>query len=583
MVRQPFATTVVTPTLGVDPRTSLATSIHASPGVYAVLVGSGMSSAAGIPTGWGVVLDLVRKIAAAQDVDLVEQERDPAEWFMATYSRDPRYDELVSTLARTDLARQALLTGYFDPPAVSGTPRVPIAAHRGLAWLCATGRIRVIVTTNFDRLLEQALQDAGVEAQVLSTADDRRGMTPLAHASATVIKLHGDYRGSMRNSPEELATYPVDLRKIVDQVLDEYGLMIIGWSGEYDTALADAIAACPSRRYPTYWMSRHGGLTDRARELVARRTASVIGIDGADEFFADLTQRVERLDQQAVRHCRPTLLRYYNRAPEQTSPPQGWAVLPLLQLRAAAFIGPATIDECGPITPVERKALAGTLAAAPITADLLGFGGSQRASALADARAIPTMQSPFGPGWAPTPGAYQSDIAASYRFGDDAHDGVSALLTVQVPSVGGGAGVVIVLDIALSLKDTVLLGHAARLWRNALVLTTTLVPEALATIVPAGAEAFQIELHALAATTDGQSHNRPNNLGVRLGLSALGTPSRELAPSIGTAMRVSGGLAEREATELVSEVLYYTALANGYLDPTVGVNGVRAELGLPAM
>jgi hypothetical protein len=48
-------------------------------------------------------------------------------------------------------------------------------------------------------------------------------------------------------------------------------------------------------------------------------------------------------------------------------------------------------------------------------------------------------------------------------------------------------------------------------------------------------------------------------------------------------MRVSGALAEREAFEVVSEALYYIALANGYLDPTIGVNGVRAELGLPAM
>lgn len=50
------APTLLTPTLGVDPRVALATSMHAAPGVYAVLVGSGMSSAAGILTGCGLHL-----------------------------------------------------------------------------------------------------------------------------------------------------------------------------------------------------------------------------------------------------------------------------------------------------------------------------------------------------------------------------------------------------------------------------------------------------------------------------------------------------------------------------------------------
>ena len=60
---------VPVPAGGVDGRVALATAIHAAPGVYAVLVGSGMSSAAGIPTGWQVVQDLIRKIAIAEGAE----------------------------------------------------------------------------------------------------------------------------------------------------------------------------------------------------------------------------------------------------------------------------------------------------------------------------------------------------------------------------------------------------------------------------------------------------------------------------------------------------------------------------------
>ena len=45
--------------LGTKPELSLAFSVHSGPGTYALLLGSGVSRAAGVPTGWEVTLDLV--------------------------------------------------------------------------------------------------------------------------------------------------------------------------------------------------------------------------------------------------------------------------------------------------------------------------------------------------------------------------------------------------------------------------------------------------------------------------------------------------------------------------------------------
>jgi hypothetical protein len=46
----------------IDPFVVLAASLHYDRGAYAVLVGSGMSTAAGIPTGW----DLTRELAGLE-------------------------------------------------------------------------------------------------------------------------------------------------------------------------------------------------------------------------------------------------------------------------------------------------------------------------------------------------------------------------------------------------------------------------------------------------------------------------------------------------------------------------------------
>jgi len=47
----------------IDPILSLAVSVYHNKGVYSLLLGSGISRSAGIPTGWEIVLDLIRQVA----------------------------------------------------------------------------------------------------------------------------------------------------------------------------------------------------------------------------------------------------------------------------------------------------------------------------------------------------------------------------------------------------------------------------------------------------------------------------------------------------------------------------------------
>lgn len=68
-----------------DPLVMLATGMHGQPGVYALLLGSGVSTGAGIPTGWGVVTELVRRAAAASAPEdataAVRAAADPEGWW----------------------------------------------------------------------------------------------------------------------------------------------------------------------------------------------------------------------------------------------------------------------------------------------------------------------------------------------------------------------------------------------------------------------------------------------------------------------------------------------------------------------
>lgn len=276
----------------IDPLVLLAHALYSNNGVYAVLLGSGLSRAAGIPTGWEITLELVRRVAAAEGVTEIA---DPAEWFRQTKGREPDYSDLLDMLAATPEERRAILHRFIAPTPedVEAGLRVPTVAHRALARLAARGFIRVILTTNFDRLTETALRDAGVEPTVIASADDAAGAMPLTHAGCVVIKLNGDYLDTrIRNTPAELAVYDPRLDQYLDRVLDEFGLIIVGWSGDWDDALRAAISRCPTRRFTTWWAARGGQLQDRARDLADARRAQIVSIKDADDFLSAIEQKV---------------------------------------------------------------------------------------------------------------------------------------------------------------------------------------------------------------------------------------------------------------------------------------------------
>lgn len=335
---QPPVAVPVWPTTGVSPATGLATAVHAAPGVYAVLLGSGISRAAGVPTGWDVTQDLIRRVATADGSADGRLTSHPEAWWAEQGHGDPRYDELLAAIAPTDAARQALLRSYFDT-APDGGPLLPTSAHRGLAQLVAQGRFRVIVTTNFDRLTERALDELGISAQVIANPEAVNGMIPLVHSPVTVVKVHGDFASlPLRNTPSELGTYPKPWRRLLRQIFDEYGLLTVGWSAEWDTALVRSLKASANHRYPMFWAARQGRVGEAAARVIAQRGALIVPVDGADNLFAELGERLRRLDVQAARsegiRFRNMLLfpgRLHN---------NGWVQVPMLTIRVTAQYAP---------------------------------------------------------------------------------------------------------------------------------------------------------------------------------------------------------------------------------------------------
>jgi SIR2-like domain len=162
--------------------------------------------------------------------------------------------------------------------------------------------VRVIITTNFDRLIENALREAGIEPTVIASADMLAGATPMIHARCTVIKVHGDYLDTrIKNTDAELSNYAPAIDGLLDEVFDRFGLIVVGWSGEWDTALRAALLRSPNRRYPLYWAAR-GPIAPLAHDLIVHRAGRSFPIDDADSFFSRLSDAVEALKEAGRPH-----------------------------------------------------------------------------------------------------------------------------------------------------------------------------------------------------------------------------------------------------------------------------------------
>jgi hypothetical protein len=249
-----------------------------------VLLGSGVSTGAGIPTGWEIVLELIRRLAQASGEAPPTSEE---AWYVEQFGEEPTYSGLLARLGRTAAEREAIIRSLIEPSEdVPG--RRPTPAHHALAHLAQIGLIRAFLTTNFDRLLEEAFSEASVVPSVWSTAEAVAGGLPLVHSGVVLVKLHGDYLDpGIKNTPAELDTYQPAVDRLLDEIFANYGLLVCGWSTEYDTALRRALERGRTHRFTCWWTSC-SGLTDGAGRLASHCSAEIVPIENADDYFGRL-------------------------------------------------------------------------------------------------------------------------------------------------------------------------------------------------------------------------------------------------------------------------------------------------------
>ncbi len=207
---------------------------------------------------------------------------------------------------------------------------VPSYGHRALAVLLRHSKLRLIWTTNFDRLIEDAMAAASMTTGRLTVASlDNASVAGQALSEGRyplLVKLHGDFQSrQLKNVGPELARQDEDLRRTLVSACGMAGLAVTGYSGRDASVMAALEAGIAAKSaYPggLFWFRRSDSpLSPRVRSLLetARKhgvQAEEVEIETFDELMGDLVRQVhdipeadvERLDVQAPRVTNAPLL-----------------------------------------------------------------------------------------------------------------------------------------------------------------------------------------------------------------------------------------------------------------------------------
>jgi hypothetical protein len=244
------------------------------------MLGAGASISSGVPPTQAIVQDLV----ARHGHDLTSG------------NLNERFDRIWKRSTREQ--RRLLLQ-----PFLAGQGKQPAAGYLALARLIRDGCFDLVVTFNYDDLLEQALRQIGFHDYKLVI----RGETDLAEvarlveepvAPVTILKLHGSLRSTdtFLFTFEEMANYPPPLEELVARITRR-PIVVCGYAFN-DLCVIKAFSTAGE----AVFCANPSGAPANLQAILASRQSSERVIDGdlgrSDAFFTALEEEVRAAAMQ---------------------------------------------------------------------------------------------------------------------------------------------------------------------------------------------------------------------------------------------------------------------------------------------
>ena len=190
----------------------------------------------------------------------------------------------------------------------------PSYGHMALAHLMKRDRTRIVWTTNFDRVIEDAVSSVwGTTSELTVGALGEPERIATAYAQQTwpiYAKLHGDFQSeNLKNTSDELASQDERMRDVLLDTCRNMGLAVSGYSGRDASIMAVLREAInDGKGFPNglFWFVRetdhlYQGLLDLMSDAKsAGIDACFVKAESFDELFSDIIRYLPDTEQLAI-------------------------------------------------------------------------------------------------------------------------------------------------------------------------------------------------------------------------------------------------------------------------------------------
>jgi len=256
---------------------------------FVLFCGAGVSKEAGVPAGHDILFDILSKIYQQQQKREKYSKEEVVKWYHQKEGlKNMTYSELLSLIYPGMEQRRLYLNSFFED-------KQPRASHLMIAKMVKLGLIRFIITTNFDNLIEKALDLEGLRDKysVISTNDQAKNSDTWDKVEVCrIYKIHGDKdQGIIRNSPKELERLDEFIERDFQEIINRHGVIVLGYSGE-DEGVMRCFERREYHRYPIYWIYKTE-VNPRVKNMILNQDGVLIKYESASDFLNELLERIE--------------------------------------------------------------------------------------------------------------------------------------------------------------------------------------------------------------------------------------------------------------------------------------------------
>lgn len=284
---------------------SLVSAVAEKKGLFCIFLGAGAGKASGLPLGNELRDIILEKIYGGSNLESKFREE-----FASQAPKEQEITlEMVIQALRSRFGNRAyeFLTNFMNGN------KIPAEGYWALANLVANGFLKVVMTTNFDEIIERAL-DEGIgrtEYIRICTSDDFKSFEPEKNPSLPqLIKLHGTY-----TLPSTLVASWTDIQKlspIKSEFLNYYSLyfhvIFVGYSGRDPDVRKALLKASVSKRMKIFWVSPND-LGKAALEVLGWFDSECNHLRmTSDDFFCELEERLTKAEARLENEVSATII-----------------------------------------------------------------------------------------------------------------------------------------------------------------------------------------------------------------------------------------------------------------------------------